>query len=70
MIFSGLAQCGAWGCFDEFNRLEENILSGISMLIEPLQNAIREQNSFLFFNGEKVITNKDAIQKHLNKPFS
>jgi len=29
-IFIGLVKCGAWGCFDEFNRLLEAELSAIS----------------------------------------
>lgn len=41
-ILIGLAQAGAWGCFDEFNRLEENTMSTVSMLIRPLQEAIRD----------------------------
>jgi hypothetical protein len=40
-IFVGLVKCGAWGCFDEFNRLEEATLSAISMQIQPIQTALK-----------------------------
>ena len=40
-IFIGLIKCGAWGCFDEFNRLEEQTLSAVSMQIQPIQSALR-----------------------------
>ncbi len=42
-IFIGLVKCGAWGCFDEFNRLEEQTLSAVSMQIQPIQTALKNK---------------------------
>jgi dynein heavy chain 1 len=44
-ILVGLCRVGAWGCFDEFNRLEERILSAVSQQIQAIQLALRASSS-------------------------
>ena len=34
---------GAWGCFDEFNRLEERMLSAVSQQVQTIQEALKSQ---------------------------
>ncbi|XP_017783105.1 PREDICTED: cytoplasmic dynein 2 heavy chain 1 [Nicrophorus vespilloides] len=57
-ILSGLVRSGAWGCFDEFNRLDEATLSAISMHIQPIQNAIKNHKSTVTLSDIEIDVNK------------
>jgi dynein heavy chain len=53
-IFSGLVQVGAWGCFDEFNRIELAVLSVISAQIKTIQNALMSDMAKFQFEGNEI----------------
>ncbi|VDD87207.1 unnamed protein product [Enterobius vermicularis] len=59
-IFTGLVQCGAWGCLDEFNRLQKAVLSAVSTQIQAIQDAIRTQNGKCILNGKEVAVNVNS----------
>lgn len=54
LILAGLARCGAFGCFDEFNRLQEATLSVLSMIIQPIQMAIQQKSDTVTIFDQKV----------------
>ncbi|NXG00005.1 DYH17 protein, partial [Sakesphorus luctuosus] len=53
-IYKGLAQTGAWGCFDEFNRILVEVLSVIAVQVKCIQDAIRAKKKTFNFLGETI----------------
>lgn len=59
-IFTGLVKCGAWGCFDEFNRLLEEQLSAISQQIQVIQEALKLRERTLNLIGKTIEVNLNS----------
>lgn len=53
-FFSGLAQCGAWCCFDEFNRIDIEVLSVIAQQLITIKNAKTARAKRFMFEGREI----------------
>ncbi|CAE7382407.1 DNAH6 [Symbiodinium necroappetens] len=56
-FFSGLAQAGAWACFDEFNRIQVEVLSVIAQQMLTVTHAIRARKETFEFVGREIPLN-------------
>ncbi|CUS24649.1 LAQU0S18e01090g1_1 [Lachancea quebecensis] len=69
-LLLGIGQVGAWGCFDEFNRLEESIMSAVSTQIETIQDSLaRKQDKFVLLGKSVHLNNSAGIFITMNRGY-
>eukprot|EP00792_Barthelona_sp_PAP020_P009043 TRINITY_DN3265_c0_g6_i1.p1 TRINITY_DN3265_c0_g6~~TRINITY_DN3265_c0_g6_i1.p1 ORF type:complete len:3839 (+),score=1299.73 TRINITY_DN3265_c0_g6_i1:669-11519(+) len=53
-IFKGLAQTGAWGCFDEFNRISISVLSVVAVQVKAITDSLKAKLDRFSLLGDEI----------------
>ena len=60
-ILKGLSQSGCWGCFDEFNRIDLEVLSVVAQQVLSVLQAMKaDKKSFQFTDGQVISLDKEV----------
>lgn len=59
-LLFGIAQVGTWSCFDEFNRLDENVLSAVASNIRLIQDSLHSGKSSVYIQNKSIMIERST----------